>query len=158
MRFIILTIAALAMMSSGSILAATYEHGHNALQVFDQHGMKNTPTWVMAWIAFMMSTFLFGLIFIRQHVIARWVVGGLFMGIIVGLIADKVFDVPPLSGFIALLHVIFWSPGLYLLMSKRPFMQAGSAYSRWCAVITAVILFSFLFDIKDASIYLMHLL
>lgn len=157
MRLGILLIFSLALTFSGLVPAADHEHGHGALQVFDSEGMKNAPTWVMVWIMFMMATFLSGLFFVWKQAIARWVVGGLFAGVAAGAIAASVFTIPPMSGFIALTHLIFWSPGLYQLLTKRPFMQALSGFSIWSGVMTLVILFSFFFDIRDASLYLIHL-
>ena len=63
----------------------------------------------------------------------------------------------PLSGLIALLHVVFWSPALYLLLTRRPFMKERSAYAVWSALATLVILFSFVFDVPGAAIYLDHI-
>lgn len=153
----ILLIFSLTITFSDIVLAADYEHGHRALQIFDREGMGNAPTWVMIWIVFMMATFLSGLLFVWKQPIARWVVGGLFAGMAASAIATGVFGIPPLSGFIALMHLVFWSPGLYQLLTKRPFMKVTSAFSIWSAVMTFVILFSFIFDIRDTSLYLMHL-
>lgn len=157
MRLLIFLSFMLIMFFAGSTNASDYEHGNGALQLFDSEGMKNSPQWVMIWVMFMMASFICGLFFVWNHPIARWVVGGMFAGMAAGLIAGNVIGVQAsLSGFIALIHIVFWSPGLYQLLSKRPFMQPTSAFSIWSAVITFVILFSFIFDIRDASIYLMH--
>jgi hypothetical protein len=71
---------------------------------------------------------------------------------------EKSFGLQPISGYIATIHIIFWSPALYQLLTKRPFFGARSAFSVWSGVITFVILFSFVFDIRDAFIYLTHIL
>lgn len=156
MRLIIISMATITMIFSTSISAADYAHGYGALQVFDKQGMANAPVWLMAWIGFMMTSFLCGLAFVHKQTLARWVVGGMFAGIMAGVVADKIFGIPPLGGFIALLHLLFWSPGLYKLLTKRPLSQGVSAFSIWSTLMTLVILFSFFFDIRDASLYLMH--
>ena len=48
-------------------------------------------------------------------------------------------------------------PG-FVLLKRRPFLQGRSPYALWSGAITAVIIFSFIFDIPDAAIYLDHML
>ena len=151
------TVLTIALFSNFAF-AESYEHGHGALQIFDSEGMANAPAWVMTWVYFMGSCFLIGLLFVKNHQIARWVVGGFLLGLIFAMGIAPVLEWPALSGFIALCHVIFWSPALYLLLTRKPFLLERSAYSAWTGVITLVIIFSFLFDIRDAFIYMRHLL
>jgi len=106
----------------------------------------------------MVATFISGIFFVKNHVTARWVVGCMVTGMIFGVIAEKAFGVPNYSGFIALVHVVFWSPALYHLLTKRPFLGQSSTFTIWSGVITFVICFSFIFDIRDAVIYLDHAL
>lgn len=149
-------LACLALAVPLSILAADYPSGRGALEVFDDAAMKAAPQWMKIWLMIMLAGFAAGLFFVRRHPIARWVVGGfLSIVVLVGGIAPAL-NIPLLSGFLGLCHVVCWSPGLYLLLSKRPFMGATTAFSIWSAVITAIILFSFVFDIPDAFIYLQH--
>ena len=138
-------------------LATDYDHGHEALQIFDLDGFKSSPQWVQIWVSFMVLNFLAGLAFVKDQAIARWVVGGFLTGLLFSLLANLLFGVIGLSGFIALVHLIFWSPGLYQLISKRPFLGLKTAFSIWTGLMTAVILFSFIFDVKDAFLYLQHL-
>ena len=106
----------------------------------------------------MTAAFAAGLLFVWRHSIARWVVGGLLMSVFTTMFILPAMGLTILSGLVALMHVIFWSPGLYLLLTKRPFLQDRSAFAIWSGVITGVILFSFVFDIRDAAIYLHHVL
>ena len=155
----ILAFATLTLLASAYPAAAEYSKGHQALQIFDQEGMAAAPRWVMIWIAFMAASFATGLFFVRRHAIARWVVGGFIAGFAVTAIAPML-GVVVLSGFIALVHVVCWSPGLYQLLTKRPFFtgdDSWSAFSIWSGVICCVILFSWVFDIRDAAIYLRHI-
>ena len=144
-------------MASGNLSAQDVEHGNQAMQLFDKEGFENSPQWVQVWVGLMMASFIVGLFFVKNHIIARWVLGGMFAGMIFGAVAGTVFGVPNYSGFIALVHVIFWTPALYQLLSKHPFLGPGSAFSIWSGVITFVIFFSFIFDIRDAVIYLNHI-
>ncbi len=139
-------------------LAQDYSHGHQALEIFDAQGMANTPTWVQIWVGFMGLCFTAGLLFVRNHVIARWVVGCFVVGAVFMLAVAPLFGIVRLSGFVALCHLIFWSPALYQLLRHRPFQHRRSLFTTWSIVMTGVILFSFIFDIRDAFIYLRHVL
>ena len=147
-------IGALLIVPVTVIAQTNYEHGHGAMQLFDAEGMANTPQWVMVWIYFMMASFAASLLFVKNHVEARWVAGGFIAGVILMTIGTKVFGMPSLSGFIALMHLIAWTPALAVLLKRRPFLRPVSAFSIWSGVMTAVIIFSFIFDIRDAAIFL----
>ena len=138
--------------------AQTYELGHGALEVFNGDAMAYTPQWVQIWIMFMAASFFAGLFFVRRHPIARWVVGGFLAGMVLSTVLTSGFGLASLSGLIASVHVICWSPALYQLLTKRPFLAERSAFSIWSGVITFVIIFSFIFDVRDAAIYLNHML
>ena len=139
---------------AGAALAQDYESGHGALQVWDDEGRANAPLWVQIWLNIMLLAFATGLIFVWRRVEARWAVGGFLCVAAAVVLSQTLTDIAPLSGFLALLHLIFWSPALYLLLTRRPFLKERSAYAVWSGFITFVILFSFIFDIRDAAIYL----
>lgn len=154
----LLSILAITLLAISTGHAAEYAKGHEALEIFDAQGWKNSPTWVMVWVVFMALTFFAGLFFVRNHLIARWVVGGFIAGAILLQIAQAM-GVVILSGTIAFIHIIAWSPALYQLLTKRPFLTAEKgAFKTWSGVITATIIFSFIFDIRDSIIYFQHVL
>lgn len=138
--------------------ATGYQPGHTALEVWNAEGQANAPQWVQIWLMIMLASFALGLSFVWKRVEARWVVGGFITSILVSGFVIPAMGLVSLSGLIALMHLIFWSPGLYLLLKNRPFMKERSFYAVWSGLITAVILFSFIFDIRDAAIYLDHIL
>jgi len=139
-------------------LAQPYESGHQPLQLWDDVGRASMPLWVSIWLAIMMTTFALGLLFVWRHVEARWVVGGFICMALVTVASGRVFGLLPLSGLFSLVHIICWSPALYVLLTRRPFLQGRSLYAIWSGAITAAIIFSFIFDIPDAAIYLDHML
>lgn len=139
-------------------VADDYSSGHTALEVWDSHAKDNVPLAVAIWLNVMTVTFLSGLVFVWKQPVARWVVGGVLLSVISsGLIADAL-DLIPLSGYIALIHLLFWTPGLVMLLLRRPFMGPLSAFSIWSGIATLVICVSFIFDGRDAWIYLHHML
>lgn len=155
---ILITSCLIFLLSFESLAAQGVEHGNQALQIFDKQGFENSPQWVQIWLGFLMASFVAGIFFVKNHVIARWVVGGFIAGMIFSAVAGNVFGVPNQSGFIALVHIIFWAPALAQLLTKKPFLSEPSAFTIWSGVITFAICFSFIFDIRDAAIYISHLL
>jgi len=139
-------------------LAQDIAHGNGALEIFDGEGIANSPTWVKAWIGFMMGTFLVGLVFAIKHVQARWVMGFILAGFGTMSVLTNGMGMLAFSGLIALIHIIFWIPALSILLKNRTFSKESTKFARWTGVITFVILFSFIFDIRDAAIYLDHIL
>ena len=153
-RPLMLLIALLGVAFAAS--AQAYEPGHLALEVWNDEGRASAPGWVKIWLRIMAISFLTGLVFVFHKVEARVVLGGLFIGLMFSRGLGAVTDVVMLSGLVALIHVIFWSPGLYMLLTRRPFLKERSFYAAWSGLITLVILFSFIFDIRDAAIYIDH--
>ncbi|MEO0368328.1 MAG: hypothetical protein AAF197_06020 [Pseudomonadota bacterium] len=143
---------------AGSLMAQDYPSGHGALEIWDTAARDNAPIWIGVWLRVMQLSFVVGLLFVWRHGEARWAVGGFFGLFVAVVLSQTLTEIVPLSGFIALLHVIFWSPALYVLLTRRPFMSGLSIYSMWSGWITLVILFSFVFDIPAAAYYLDHIL
>lgn len=139
-------------------LAQPYQSGHQPLEIWDNAARANMPQWVQIWLAIMMSTFALGLFFVRRHIEARWVVGGFIAMALLTVASGRILGLVPLSGLFSLVHLICWSPALYVLLTRRPFLKDRSLYAVWSAAITACIIFSFVFDIPDAAIYLDHML
>lgn len=149
----------LSLAFGTAVHAATgYQPGHTALEVWNAEGQANAPQWVQTWLMIMLASFALGLLFVWKRVEARWVVGGFITAVLISRFAIPAMGIVKLSGLVALVHLIFWSPALYLLLKNRPFLKERSFYALWSGLITAVILFSFIFDIRDAAIYLDHIL
>lgn len=147
----------LIIVASSDAFGATYKSGHHALELWDNNAIGNTPLPVRAWLMFMLASFAAGLPFTWRHSIARWVVGGSVLSVC-GIFVLSTLGFTVLSGLVALTHLIFWSPGLFLLLKHRPFLAKPSPFSVWAGLITLVVLISFAFDIRDATIYLDHVL
>jgi hypothetical protein len=141
-------------------LASEYPKGHRALEIFDAEGMEATPTAVMIWIGVATACFVAGLLFVRRHSIARWVTGCYIAGFM-ALVFSSVFNMVQLQlgGFLSLVHIIFWTPALYQLLIKRPFLSKEvTPFSVWSGVITVIIFISYYFDIPYAFIFLRHVI
>ncbi len=155
-------LASLLLAITAPLCAFAYDYpkGHRALEIFDTEGMAATPTGVKIWIAVATAFFVAGLIFVRRHSIARWVTGCYFAGFM-ALVFSSVFNMVQfqLAGFNALMHIIFWTPALHQLLTKRPFLsKKATFFSVWTGVITVIILISYFFDIPYAFIFLKHVI
>jgi len=141
--------------------AQEYEVGHNALQIWNDEAQANVPPAVRYWLFAMLGTFALGLFFVWHRPIARFAVLGFIASLflsdpIAQALELTVADGQVLSGYVSLMHVIFWSPALYLLLTRRPFFSEFSLFGAWSVAITAVILISFYFDVPGAAIYIDH--
>lgn len=139
--------------------AQSYEPGNGALELWGPEGIAASPLWVQYWLYGMMATFLAGLIFALFGRLEAIVLSlGVLISVFGGQFLAEQMGWAYLSGYVALAHLICWSPALYLLLSRRPFLKERSVYAAWSALATAVVIFSFVFDLRDAAIYLDHVL
>lgn len=153
-----LLLSVFSLFLSSMVQAETYTSGHGALQLWDDQAKANLPEWIRYWLLFMLAVFACGLLFVWRHVEARWLVGGVIAGLLFSRFAVPALDLAPLSGLVALVHLVFWSPALFFMLKNRPFVGGLSLYGSWAALATGCILFSFVFDIRDAAIYVWHLM
>ena len=132
--------------------------GYGALDVFDGAGIATTPLWVKIWFAVMITTFAAGLIFVWRHMVARLTVGGFVLPFLVAGPIFNALGLPFLGGSIAIAHLVFWTPALAVLILHRPFLDSemSSGFRTWSAAMTGVILFSFVFDIRDTVTYISY--
>ena len=145
------------VLSVSGAVAQTYEAGHGALQVWNDEAMNNAPQWLQIWLLVMTASFALGLLFVWRHVAARWLVGGFLLMIVFAVFVVPALNLTPLAGLFSLLHIIFWMPGFLLMIKERPFVKGFSFYGLWGGLIILVILTSFVFDFRDAAIYLAHI-
>jgi len=154
----VLAVGEILSITGIALSASEFESGHGALQVFDGDGFASAPVWVRIWVGIMLASFALSLLFVWRQPIARWVLGGILCSFFLTPLVFQALGLPYLSGAIAIGHIVFWSPALILLLLRRPFLNAanGAGFRVWSAVMTFVILFSFVFDVRDAAIYIAH--
>ncbi len=135
-----------------------YDSGYGALEVFSVDNDIDMPLAMQIWLPVMAGSFMLGLFFVVSQPIARWLVGGFALGFLAHEFPFHVeaLGLPMLSGMISIHHLVLWSPGLYLLLTNRPWLNSQGLFRYWSAWITLIILISFFFDIRDAFIYIGH--
>lgn len=139
-------------------LATDYQAGHQALQIWNADAKANVPPLVGIWLNVMMVTFVSSLLFVWKHNTARILLAGVAISISCGPLIAKSMGLVVLSGYVALMHIIFWSPALFFLLKERAFLKKLTPYSVWAGLAASVITISFVFDVRDATIYLTHML
>jgi hypothetical protein len=135
--------------------ADTFSHGHGALQVFDGSGFAATPLWVQAWLVFLVTTFIVSFAFALKRPIARWAAGGFIASTSLGQPLFALLSLPFLGGAIAIMHLVCWTPALVVLLAKRPFLDPNESkwFRVWSGTMVFAIAVSFMFDIRDAALY-----
>lgn len=132
--------------------------GNHALDlwggVMGGDGLAHSPLWVQYFLKTLFGVSLIGILFMPKHVEARWAAGGLLAGVFNTFYVIPYLPIVSLGGMYAVMHFILWLPGIYLLLKNRPFLEGWSAYSVWSAAVTFIILFSFIFDVRDSLIYI----
>lgn len=135
-----------------------YKVGHGALDIFNGEGFLATPTWVQAWVVILISCFIVSVYFSWKHPLARWATGGFILSMTMGNTLFTLLGLPFLGGSIAIMHLVCWSPALLVLLMKRPYFNVDEAISFriWSGLMVCVLIFSFVFDVRDAVIYISH--
>lgn len=151
---VILTLSTFAVGAEGH-----YAPGHGALEVFGAEAMAFTPLWVKVWLFCLIGLFAIGTYFAWKHPVARWATGGFIVSMLSGHIIFARLGLPFLGGSIAIMHLVCWTPALVILLRQRPFFKPAEplSFRIWSGLITAAIVFSFSFDINDATTYINYI-
>ena len=149
---------AVAMMSAASVCAQEYPSGAGALERFDGAARAAVPAPLKIWLMVLLGTFAASIIFVWKKPVARWALGGLLIAMLAGGPVFSALGWPMLGGAIALWHLVCWTPVLIVLLWKRPFLDSNEwlPFRIWSALLLVVIIVSFVFDIRDAWIYVNH--
>ncbi|MEP3480709.1 MAG: hypothetical protein ABJZ55_15770 [Fuerstiella sp.] len=152
-------VAAIVMVvACGEASAADYPSGAGALEQFDAEARAALPPMMKGWLMLLLGTFAASVVFAWKKVEARWALLGLLLAMLAGPAFYSAVGWPMLGGAIALSHLVCWTPVLVVLALRRPFAKRehGKLYRGWSAILLTVIAISFVFDVRDAWIYLQH--
>ncbi len=125
-----------------------------ALEPWNMDTRLSLPFWLGVWLlGILLPTFLASVFFVRNHIAARWVLGGFFCSHLWLTIVEVTGAFVVQGGLVSLGHIIFWSPGIYALYRYRSEIQLPSAYGIWACMIVFVYGVSMIFDVRDAAIW-----
>ena len=122
--------------------------------VWDGDARGELPVWAQYWVNFMFFMTATGLLFVKNHVEARWAVGAfvashLASGAEMLLCGADKFVV----GMIAINHCIFWTPAAVYLARSLKRNELATPFGVWLVGMMGVFVFSLIFDYRDAFIY-----
>ena len=92
-----------------------------------------------------------GLIFIKKRAEAKWVLGAIMPA---GLLMEVMYSQFGYQRILGLPHVIFWTPLLVYLWTRRGAWDVSSLPGKWLAVVFATNLTSLIIDYIDVARYL----
>ena len=150
------TYAAL-LIALAVLLISPAAHAVTALEEWNAAARDALATPVKVWLGLMMLTNIAAIGFLKNHVAARWVFAGFVIshGLVIAMSAQ---GVSVLAGQVSLFHIIFWTPGMLMLLRHRDEIQYPKAYGIWATLSLIFYFGSMIFDIPDASIYIQHLM
>ena len=123
--------------------------------VWNSAAREALPTWVQVWIYSMFISFGSGLLFVRTHPEAWWMVGAfaashLASGLVILLLGPERLTI----GVVAINHCIFWTPATVLFARKTRTTPFASPFGAWRGVVIVTAVFSLIFDYRDAVAFL----
>eukprot|EP00439_Symbiodinium_sp_Y106_P087752 s1_g288.t1 len=126
-----------------------------ALAEWNMETRLGLPIYLGVWLlGVLLPANLASVFFVKNHVAARWVLGGFFCSHLWLTIVEVTGAFVVQGGLVSLGHIIFWSPAIYALYHYRSEIKLPSAYGIWACVMLVVYGVSMIFDIRDASIWL----
>ncbi|GAB5454748.1 MAG: hypothetical protein Hens2KO_09770 [Henriciella sp.] len=127
----------------------------SALDEWNAAARDALPVPVKVWLGMMMLTNLAALGFVRNHVAARWVFGGFLISHVIVMVMWTQ-GIQVLAGQVSLFHVIFWTPGMIALVTKRAELKLTSSYAIWASCSLLFYFGSMVIDVRDAYTFVVH--
>lgn len=126
-----------------------------ALDKWDDAARLALPVHIKVWLGAMLLTNIATIGFLKNHIAARWVFAGFVVshGIVMAMWA---MDTSVLAGQVSLFHIVFWTPGAFMLLRHRRDIQYPSAYAIWATLSLIFYAGSMFIDVQDASIFVQY--
>jgi len=115
------TYAAL-LIALAVLLISPAAYAVTALEEWNAAARDALVTPVKVWLGLMMLTNIAAIGFLKNHVAARWVFAGFVIshGLVIAMSAQ---GMAVLAGQVSLFHIIFWTPGMIMLLRHRNEIQ-----------------------------------
>lgn len=133
-------------------------HAVGALEHWDDAARHALPLHIKLWLGAMLLCNISALFFVKNHKAARWVFGGFFFSHVLVILGFWGTNTPVLAGQVSLFHIIFWTPGVYMLWRYRDEIKGLKPYAIWAPLSALFYIGSMSIDIKDAALYILHAL
>jgi hypothetical protein len=140
----------LVALGSGAAGAQVTPH-----TVWTPEARSAPPVWVQLWIPFMFLVFGTGLLFVRKHPHAWWMVGTFLASHLASGIERSILGAECLTvGMIALNHSLFWTPAAVCFFLTTRIVRAPKSFRIWRSAVLATTAISLVFDYRDARSFL----
>ncbi|MEM6556337.1 MAG: hypothetical protein AAF642_10705 [Pseudomonadota bacterium] len=148
-----------AYLSGTAILNAPEAVALSATDEWNTAAQTALPAHIKVWLGLMMLTNLAAIGFLKNHVAARWVFGGFILshGLVMVMVMWAM-EHTILAGQISLFHIIFWTPGAFMLLRRRHEIQNPSAYAVWATLSLIFYFGSMVVDVRDAARFVQYTL
>ena len=107
------------------------------------------PNIVQVWMRWLNIIFLLGIVFIKNHLVARWALAAY---IACFPLAVPIYYFTRDINLLGVPHLLFWAPLLIYILKKElnnSQFNLKSSYSIWVLLLSLTILISLVFDIKE---------
>lgn len=143
--------------NQGSSTSQITDDTPNALQVWNNQARLSLSPPLAAWLALLVAVCLSSVFFVGEYTAARWVLGGFIASHLIVFLLPTVTDFVMRKGFVSLMHVICWTPGLAMIIGDVLQGPGGTSYAWWSYALIVVVAISFIFDVRDSYTYLVYL-
>ncbi len=117
--------------------------------------MEAMPAYVGQWMIWLMVIGISALILSFKKIEARYIAGAYICSILAGFIVGRIVGAENYHyGSISLLHVIFWTPAVVAILRRLKSINFKSFYGVWLILALATMIFSLVYDWRDAITYL----
>jgi len=143
MRVLLATIALLLLLPR----LTGVDSGLTPDTAWDHTSVWSTPIWLRVWLlGVLFPVFLASLCFVRRSREARFAAGGFVLSHLP--MASGLFETT--VGNVGLIHLVCWTPALFLLVRRRPGVDPATPFGFWVHAMLVVIAISLAFDARDA--------
>ncbi len=109
------------------------------------------PTWLVAWVLWMMAVNLASVLWVGTRVEARWVLGAFALA---ASFMQVLFWAVGYARLLGLAHVLAWTPLVVYLARRWPRLEPGP-YRAWVGALLATDVTSLVVDYTDVARYLL---
>lgn len=147
-----------AVLLLGIFVAAAPAYASMALDDWNMEARNALPAYLKLWLFSMLITHFSSIFFIRNHVPARWVLGGFVLSHAWVAYAEYSGVISLKAGLVSLGHILFWAPAIISFYRNRADIKLFSSYGIWVCIMFFFYTISLTFDIRDAVIYLEYII
>lgn len=147
----------IAVLIWGLFAATTILHSSMALDDWNMEARNALPLYIKVWLVSMLVAHVSSVFFIRNHIPARWVLGGFILSHAWVAYAEYSDAIDLKAGLVSFGHIVFWLPAIISFYRNRADIKLPLAYGIWACIMFFYYAISLTIDVREATIYFSHL-